>query len=64
MNDTVFIFLLGAIFCIVAVCPYLAWKISEYDENEDYYKRRKYVRIYILFICLFFLLWAVLMNNI
>lgn len=56
--------MLAGIIMIVAVCPFLAWRISEFDENEDYYKRRKYVRIYILFICLFFLLWAVLMNNI
>jgi len=62
MSDNVFIFLLGAIFCIVAVCPYLAWRISEFDENEDYYKRRKYVRLYIILIIIFFVFWEELMR--
>jgi heme/copper-type cytochrome/quinol oxidase subunit 2 len=59
MSDTVFIFLLGVIFCIVAVCPYLAWKISEYDGDTEYYQRRRMIRIYMFLICLFIVLWSV-----
>ena len=59
MSDNVFIILLGAIFCIVAVCPYLVWKISEYDEDTEYYKRRRMIKIYIFLICMFIVLWSV-----
>lgn len=50
MSDNVFIFLLGTIFCIVAVCPYLAWKITDED---DYYKKRKYIKAYLPLVCIY-----------
>lgn len=54
--------MLAGIIMIVAVCPFLAWRISEFDENEDYYKRRKYVRLYIILIIIFFVFWEELMR--
>lgn len=54
--------MLAGIIMIVAVCPFLAWRISEYDGDEDYYKRRKYVRLYIILIIIFFVFWEELMR--